>query len=289
MAVTAAASTSRKHSDANALSGSLSVNGLAGGAAAGTTLAIFFPFDTLKTTMQTTKSASTVETARAILRHGVRGFFRGFSMAVAEHTANRAILFGGGTFVMQQTPAHWPRWKRDAVGGMGAGLVKTFLLHPFDTIKTRWQLGQPAWPAEQPLRAFGSGLYQGIAPAATRSGVGMAIWLNARNGFEATLPEWMPGRHFAAGMLASCVNDLITFPLDTLKKNLQAVRQGEATASSVVLGEARAVAGRLWREGGPLRFYRGIGPQLFRRGLDGGVLNWCYVRYKERLEEWVGR
>ena len=50
---------------------------------------------------------------------------------------------------------------RDAAGGIGAGLGKTALLHPLDSVKTRWQLGQPAWPAEQRLSAFAAGLYRG--------------------------------------------------------------------------------------------------------------------------------
>ena len=96
------------------------------------------------------------------------------------------------------------------------------------------------------------------------------------------LPAQLPLRHFVAGFLASTAVDLSTFPLDTLKKNLQAYRAGDMKASAL------EVARRLLREGGPLRFYRGLAPQLVRRGLDGGLLNLVYVKYKGWLEAWLG-
>ena len=70
------------------------------------------------------------------------------------------------------------------------------------------------------------------------------------------------------------------------RKNLQTVRCGEQG------GNGRAtvvdVARHLWREGGVARFYRGIIPQLIRRGLDGGLLNFFYVTYKQMLERRLG-
>ena len=190
---------------------------MAGGGAACTVLGIFFPIDTLKTTMQT--SGLGARAAHQVLkdRGGMRAFYRGFSVAVTEHTVNRGILFAGSTYCKQQTPTTWPEPVRDAVGGIGAGLGKTALLHPLDTVKTRWQLGEPAWPSGLPAGTFATGLYRGITPAAMRSGSGMAIWLSARNFFEQALPAHIPIRHFVAGFLASTINDLVTFPLDTLK------------------------------------------------------------------------
>ena len=208
-----AASDGRK---SDALSGRFSINGMAGGGAACTVLGIFFPIDTLKTTMQT--SGLGARAAHQVLkdRGGMRAFYRGFSVAVTEHTVNRGILFAGSTYCKQQTPTTWPEPVRDAVGGIGAGLGKTALLHPLDTVKTRWQLGEPAWPSGLPAGTFATGLYRGITPAAMRSGSGMAIWLSARNFFEQALPAHIPIRHFVAGFLASTINDLVTFPLERL-------------------------------------------------------------------------
>mmetsp|Transcript_17066 Transcript_17066/g.43834 ORF Transcript_17066/g.43834 Transcript_17066/m.43834 type:complete len:330 (+) Transcript_17066:72-1061(+) len=298
----------------DALSGYSGNNALAAGAAAFSVLTIFFPIDTLKTHMQT-QGVGMWHAIQSILRSGSSGggtggaggtlaLYRGFSMAVTEHTANRMLLFGGSTFIKQHcTSPSWPEPFRDAAGGMGAGLGKTMLLHPLDTIKTRWQLSQPARPLSQrALLDFVSGLYRGVAPAAIRSAVGMAIWLTARNFFEESLPSHLYLRHFISGFLASTTNDICTFPLDTLKKNLQSVRAGAAAgtangsgaavctkgANTCSAGSGNAplvhVARRLWREGGPMRFYRGISPQLIRRGLDGGLLNWLYMRIKCHLD-----
>jgi len=280
-----------KPDDGDALNGRATHNALAGGAAAFSVLTVFFPIDTLKTHMQTHGQGAPAALRIIIGGGGTPALYRGFSMAVTEHTINRMLLFGGSTLIKQRcTPTAWPEPLRDAAGGMGAGLGKTILLHPLDTIKVRWQLGQPGRPAEQKAAGgFVSGLYRGITPAVTRSSVGMAIWLTARNGLEAGLPAQTPLRHFVAGFLASTTNDLCTFPLDTLKKNLQSVRAagigaGAAPAAAASSGDLLQVAQRLWREGGVLRFYRGITPQLVRRGLDGGLLNIFYVRFKRMLE-----
>eukprot|EP00966_Prymnesium_polylepis_P101140 2342285-Prymnesium_polylepis.1 len=114
-------------------------------------------------------------------------------------------------------------------------------LHPLDTIKCRWQLGQSRYEL--------SGLYNGFSAAAVRSAGGMAVWLATRNYLERVLPDEQSAespvgrvlpagvasvlvsstaRHFLSGALASMLTDLITFPFDTLKKNLQAAGQGEA-------------------------------------------------------------
>ena len=268
----------------DALSGLSGHNAIAGGAAAFSVLTIFFPVDTVKTHMQT-HAIGSAAALRGIVGGGSSSsplaLYRGFSMAATEHTINRMLLFGGSTLIKQRcTPRSWPEPARDAAGGMGAGLGKTVLLHPLDTIKTRWQLSQPTRPVEhRSIASFIAGLYRGVAPAATRSSVGMAIWLTARNALEGGLPQQMPWRHFVAGFLASSINDICTFPLDTLKKNLQSVRAAGNGGSSVAL-----VASRLWNEGGARRFYRGLTPQLLRRGLDGGLLNMFYVRFKALLE-----
>ena len=109
-----------------------------------------------KTTMQTSNMGVAPAIRAITASAGPIALYRGFSIAVAEHTVNRAILFGGSTLCKQHTPTSWPEPLRDAVGGVGAGLGKTALLHPLDTIKTRWQLGEPALPAKL-LEAFAKG------------------------------------------------------------------------------------------------------------------------------------
>ena len=100
----------------------------------------------------------------------------------------------------------------------------------------------------------------------------MAVWLTARNLLEGELPRELPLRHFVAGFLASTATDLTTFPLDTLKKNLQA--NG---------GSAGAVVQSLVRDGGLLRLYRGYGPRFFIVAANGGLWNYVYVQSQKSV------
>ena len=69
--------------------------------------------------------------------------YRGITPAISEHVVNLSILFGVGSYFRSATPETWPDPLRDAVAGAGAALFKTATLHPVDTLKCRWQLGQP--------------------------------------------------------------------------------------------------------------------------------------------------
>lgn len=83
-------------------------------------------------------------------------------------------------------------------------------------------------------------------------------------------------RHAICGFLSSTLTDICTFPLDTLKKNLQAApASGRRTVSSEVA--------RLRRAGGLERFYRGLGPRLLMVGLNGALFNVNLVALKRVL------
>lgn len=201
---------------------------------------ILFPVDVVKTHMQT-RGVDLRTIFRSFRGPVLRSLYRGISPAFVEQAINRSILFGAGSAIKQRLPPAWPELLGDAVGGASAALIKTALLHPLDTVKCRWQLGQP--------HARLHSLYNGFAPAATRSAVGMAIWLSTRNGCErrvnrhdatglslAEHPFWsqlVPLRHALCGFVSSVLTDMCTFPLDTMKKTLQASEGGTGAALSV--------------------------------------------------------
>jgi len=210
--------------------------------------------------------------------------YRGLTPAVLELALNRSILFGVGSYARRWTPSAWPDPVRDAASGAGAALIKTAALHPIDTLKCRWQLGQP--------RDRLSGLYQGFTPAAIRSSVGMAIWLSSRNALERRLepsdeqPDERPWRHFVSGALSSCLTDLCTFPFDTLKKWLQAAdpvgRQDRPNMKQIVPTLSRA-AKAMVSQGGIRRFYSGYGPRLIMVAMNGACFNSMFVATKRIL------
>lgn len=265
------------------LQGKASLNAAAGALASGAVLSLLFPFDVLKTHVQT-----------AVLHRGVLlpRLYRGFTPAIVEHSLNRYMLFGMSTLVRDQMPQRWTEPARDALSGFCAALVKTACLHPLDTIKCRWQLGQS--------RTELGGLYNGFSAAALRSAGGMAIWLASRNQLERSLPDekstdgvcsrLLPAsimavlasdtaRHFMSGAFASIITDLVTFPLDTLKKNLQAASGGHITLSG-----SCSMAVQLLKKGGLIRFYHGYSVRLAMVGMKGALDNVVYVYCKRMLE-----
>eukprot|EP00933_Yihiella_yeosuensis_P069391 TRINITY_DN7589_c0_g1_i7.p1 TRINITY_DN7589_c0_g1~~TRINITY_DN7589_c0_g1_i7.p1 ORF type:complete len:284 (+),score=36.24 TRINITY_DN7589_c0_g1_i7:104-853(+) len=248
--------------------------------ASGSLMALVFPVDVFKTYVQTAGhpiSNSTLSVCRGFnfseMHSMTLRLYRGFMPAVLEHSASRAMLFGVGTLIKDcATPRHWSEPVRDAVSGFGAAAVKVVLLHPLDTVKTRWQLGQEKRETIQ-------GLYNGLGPAVLRSAGGMAMWLSLRNYLEQNLPNALDGhpRHFLCGAMASTVTDLSTFPFDTLKKNLQAT-----ASSSSVHAEMYGTATRLLQNGF-LRFYHGYSLRLLIVGLRGALENVAFCAWKEVL------
>jgi len=104
----------------------------------------------------------------------------------------------------------------------------------------------------------------------------MAIWLSVRNSLErkANSIESLQGspwlRDWLVGMASTAFTDLCTFPLDTLKKNLQA--DG---------GNVFVLTRRLLVDGGFLRLYHGYSPRLMIVAVQGGLWNFIYVRVQE--------
>jgi hypothetical protein len=170
---------------------------------------------------------------------------------------------------------------RDAASGAGAALLKTATLHPLDTLKCRWQLGQP--------KDRLGGLYNGFGPAAARSSAGMAIWLTSRNVLERLLEpddgssSARPWRHFVSGAASSCLTDVCTFPLDTLKKCLQASPPAGAGFGGGAAPTVAAALRELLSSGGVRRLYFGYAPRLLIVAVNGACFNWVFVATKRVL------
>ena len=218
--VMASTTRSTASSSSDAFSGDPTLNAIAGATAGGAVLAFLFPIDTTKTQMQA-RGTSATATIKALITSEapLRRIYRGLAPAIAEHAANRAMLFGVGAEIKKHVPREWPEPARDMASGAAAAFAKTTMLHPLDTIKCRWQVGLPFYQV--------SGLYSGLVPAQLRSSVGMGIWLSSRNQLERSLPPdegrfWSLFKPFIVGALSSALTDLLTYPLDTLKKRMQA-------------------------------------------------------------------
>ena len=245
------------------------------GAAAGCTVrACLFPIDTIKTNMQRS-GHGLMATLGTLLPQpsAVRRLYRGVAPAMLEVGINRGALMGVSTGIKPMLPTEMPAVAQDMTAGLMAGMIKTAALHPLDTLTCRGQVGRPQWNLLWPRPQLDA-LYGGIGPAFGRSAGGMAIWLSVRNALERSAPQslestpWL--RDWLVGMASTGFTDVCTFPLDTLKKNLQA--DG---------GNVLALGRRLLDNGGLARLYRGYGPRLLMQAVNGGLWNWVYVRGQE--------
>ena len=259
--------------DGGALAGSAFVNAAAAGGAASIVMFAIFPVDVAKTHAQA-HGGSMGTMVTQLQQSPMRSLYRGITPAIAESVLNRFMLFGLGSCMLARVPAAWPEPARDAAAGGSAAFLKTALLHPIDSVKTRRQLGM-GWGAH----GIATGLYNGLGPATLRSSVGMAIWLTTRNSLERSLPDdtptWRATRHLVSGALSSLFTDAITFPLDTLKKILQS----RASADVGVAEQARV----LMRDGGVARFYRGYAARVFLVCSSGAIFNTAYVSLQRLL------
>ena len=128
-----------------------------------------------------------------------------------------------------------------------SAFICSCFLYPIDTVKTRLQLQMPLPRLQR--------VYDGFAPAVSHAIFGRALWMVSRNALEDRVPNPEdPGllywKHFCCGGLTGVMVTLSVFPLDTIKKRLQAPTD---RLPHTAITEARA----LFAEDGVLRFYRG--------------------------------
>merc|ERR1719296_43233 len=173
-------------------------------------------------------------------------------------------------------PGNLPEPARDALSMASSALICSGFLFPFDTVKTRLQL-QMSMPRP-------SQLYRGFLPAVSHSIVGRALWMSMRNVLEGSVPNpedprLLYWKHFMCGGATGVCVTVTVFPLDTLKKRLQAPMDAR---KHTVIGEAKA----LLAEGGMLRLYRGSAVKITMNFIQGACFNVAFVICRDFLEKW---
>ena len=220
-------------------------------AAAGTCgVVIGYPFDFVKTRMQTHGFTSMGEVVRTTLQHeGARGFFRGMIPPLFTVSFVKAVSF----HTFETTKASLTE-RRVAAGGQGdaladvaasgfvAGTTIAVVSGPLELVKIQMQLGalmrrlDPAAPvfngsvacARYIVKRHGiAGLYKGFSCHFLRDSFGTALyfWLYegvhrvaSPTGRRADASPWV---HFMAGGAAGVGCWLVVFPVDLVKSRLQ--------------------------------------------------------------------
>lgn len=264
----------------DALAGDPAIVGLAAAMAGVMQTTVLLPLNTIQTNMQH-KGDSFTSTVRNIF---ARGAFRGAGQlysawppTMAMVGMRQGLLFGAGSKLKKQMPSSIPEPVRDALSMASSALICSGFLFPLDTVKTRMQL-QMALPRLRP-----SDLYHGFSPALFHSVIGRALWMSTRNGVEGVVPNpesqrLLYWKHFMCGGVTGVFVTMSVYPLDTLKKRLQAPVE---SLQHTVVGEARA----LYAEGGVLRFYHGAAVKIFMNFMQGACFNVAFVLCRSILEK----
>lgn len=174
-----------------------------------------------------------------------------------------------------------------ALAGTFAGAMGIFVGHPFDTLKTRIQIGQKLGKDEVGMKLFRT-LYRGVVPPLCTAGImqsiNFSLYETARKLIYTPLERYYqvdkidaynhPDLHLGAVFLAACcsgsVVSILANPISLIK-----VQQQVATRVGVI-----ECAKTLYRQYGFSRFYRGYCAMYIMESYGRGVYLWTYEKAK---------
>eukprot|EP00397_Hematodinium_sp_SG-2012_P066130 GEMP01098110.1.p1 GENE.GEMP01098110.1~~GEMP01098110.1.p1 ORF type:complete len:256 (+),score=21.81 GEMP01098110.1:28-795(+) len=202
---------------------------LPGMAHAVTTIAVGYPFDVVKTRLQTAVDVSFADSVKRLARGGPAAFYRGCSVPLLSLACKRPVEFLVFEATSRESNSHF-------IGGFVAGAVGTVLGCPFSVIKVKTQTQNlkvreifNQIRKESGVRGFFRGLTASMmitAPAAS-------IYLGCYGATRELFPSvwWNPG---ASGALASMSLWLIIMPADVVKTRLQASCEKERVKQTIL-------------------------------------------------------
>ena len=273
--------------------------GTAAGVAAGF---IGHPLDTIRVRMQTQRGAATTSAlacARGIVvKEGARALFKGLAPQMLGYCSHSAIRFGVfGNAKPERSPSPLTNGLGATVSGAKAGVCLSPLISVLELLKCRQQVSRavPQPPLREVLasllRSEGPrGLTCGYLTCLPRNIFGNGSFFGLFEALKTVVDERLaadepdePGlerralraaAYIGCSMVAGSTSWCIVFPIDTCKTNIVTV------ADPAKRPLARAVAARLWREGG---LYRGLGPTLVR----SVPVNAVYLPTFVYVNEWL--
>ncbi|CDH55569.1 mitochondrial carrier [Lichtheimia corymbifera JMRC:FSU:9682] len=267
---------------------------LAASSAAITSVLSGFPFDSVKTRMQTHHYDSLLDCVKTTYREeGARGFFRGMIPPLVTVSAIKSVAFSvyEGT---KHRLRHYPGLEGDTLGslsmlaslsGASSGAFIAVLSCPLELVKIQRQLeqmvaketagssannsnGSSSWhAARQIVRRKGIfGLWSGLRCHTIRETLGTSIYFGTYetakrvlNGNQNNTPA-SPMTHFMAGGICGVLSWLIVFPVDLVKSRLQKnVMMPEPRLNTI-----RACATDVIKQDGIRGLYRGLNVTLIR-------------------------
>ena len=246
------------------------------GAAAGVAGCLLgFPLDTVKARLQTGHGATVGGVVRAISKEGSygRGFYRGFASPLISMTVLNTLSFrswNAGRELCGLPHAPPPNDPAPPAGSatqrfVAGALVSpgvTLLSTPFELIKVQLQLDKAkrydgAWHAARAIYAQGGvrALWLGAPVNLVREGLflGVYFWLYEESRWHLTHAGVAPGLAVpVAGGLSGAAAWVVSFPLDSIKNNVQGQKlellgTPQRLRTSAVAATVRGALGRASR------------------------------------------
>eukprot|EP00871_Galdieria_phlegrea_P001521 jgi/Galph1/236/GphlegSOOS_G4985.1 len=198
-----------------------------------------------------------------------------------------------------------------ALAGASAGMANVLALHPFDTLKTRFQSSLSNTCGTQYSSTFQAlyrivkeegfvALYKGITPALVGSTISWSLYFHSYHFFKDFLKKWKLtesiGMHWTCSTCAGIVTCLVTNPLWVIKTRLQ-LQIGNSTNRKAVPMYTNGSSYRglfhglvqIVHDEGLRGLYRGLGPSLLlvsHGAIQFTIYEQCKTWFLERNGDW---
>lgn len=224
----------------------------------------------------TAEAAGPVTIASNMLKtEGIAAFYTGLTAGLTRqvvYTGARLGLFDQFT-AMLQTPGEKMSFGKNAIAALGAGGLAALVGNPADLALIRMQADSMKPVAERAgytnvVTALGlivknegaKGLMAGAAPTATRAmalNFGMLAFNASGKDALASLGVTGAAQVFGASAIAGFFASFFSLPFDFVKTQMQKQKPDPVTGE-LKYKNAIDCAGKILKEGGPLRFYAGF-------------------------------
>ncbi|GJD12236.1 Folate transporter 1, chloroplastic [Galdieria sulphuraria] len=196
-----------------------------------------------------------------------------------------------------------------AIAGASGGLSNVLLLHPMDTLRTRFQARSFSLPGSYYTNLIQASysiirqegfwaLYKGMGPALVGSMISWSLYFQSYHLFKSRLSSWgetVP-THLTASTCAGIVTSLVTNPFWLVKTRLQLqigqVKHRKSVSSNTIPTHYRGMVHGLFsivREEGLVGLYRGIGPSLLlvsHGAIQLTIYEYCKTWFLYRNGDW---
>ncbi|PAA59827.1 hypothetical protein BOX15_Mlig005712g1, partial [Macrostomum lignano] len=278
---------------------------IAGGITGGMEICITFPTEYVKTQLQLDEKVGAqkrykgpIDCVKVTVRErGFFGLYRGLSVLLYGSIPKSAVRFGAfEEFKKRNSDAQGNlSTGRKFLCGLGAGICEAiFAVTPMETVKVKFINDQNS--ANPKFRGFFHGVreivreqglrgcYQGLTATMMKQGSNQAIrflvveslkdWYRGYRGDTDNtrpIPKLLTGMFGAVAGAASVFGNT---PIDVVKTRMQGLEAHKyrSTAHCFV---------KIWREEGPLAFYKGTVPRLSRVCLDVAITFMIYDSFME--------